>query len=118
MTDGAIQNAVAKMSWVQTVRRVKSGQPRSESGQALPTPDARQVQALRAGEPVLLWGAGEPGGTHVYLVRTLPSGAWLYTELSSAWLRADASEYAGVPHWRCSTSAVSDSATADVEPVC
>ena len=117
MADGEIQDAVAKMPWARTVQRVASGQPRNGSEPALPLPDARQVEALRAGGPVLLWGGDEPGETQVYLVRTLPTGALLYTGLRSAWLWADASEYAGG-----ATLAVLDErgerlhATADVDP--
>jgi diguanylate cyclase (GGDEF)-like protein len=95
MTDSAIEDAVAKMPWVRAVRRVKSGESLSPSEQVLPTPDARQLGALRAGEGVLICGTDELGGTQVYLVRTLSSGAWLYTELTSTWLWADASDYAG-----------------------
>jgi diguanylate cyclase len=117
MNDDALRDAVAKLPWVRTVRFARPGQARNGPGLALPVPDARQLQALRAGEPVLLWRADGPGATRVYLVRTLPDDAWLYTELSPDWLWADARDYA-----EGATLAVLDEhggrlhATADVEP--
>src|ERR1039457_3338457 len=45
MNDSAIQDAVGKLLWVRTVRRVTSGQPQSASEQLLPAPNARQLQS-------------------------------------------------------------------------
>jgi diguanylate cyclase len=94
MNDSAIQDAVGKLLWVRTVRRVTSGQPQSASEQLLPAPNARQLQALRAGTAALLLGTDDHGAMQVYMVLALPSGAWLYTELNPTWLWADASDYA------------------------
>ena len=93
-TDDAVQISVGKLLWARSVRRVNPGQPLYETEQLLPSPDARQQQALRAGKPVLLWGLDESGNPQVYLVCTLPSGAWLYTEITSTWLWSGASEFA------------------------
>jgi diguanylate cyclase (GGDEF)-like protein len=92
-TDNAVQDSVAKLPWVRSVRRVGFWQP-SHENEFLPSPDAKQLRALKAGEPAVLWGPDEGGKPQVYLVRTLRSGAWLYTEIASAWLWTGASEFA------------------------
>ena len=93
-TDEAVQDSVATLVWARSVRRVKSSPPINESEQVLPRPDARQQLALKAGGPALLLGVDENGNPQVHLVRMLPSGAWLYIEITSAWLWADANEFA------------------------
>jgi diguanylate cyclase (GGDEF)-like protein len=92
-TDDAVQENVAKLLWVRSIRRVNAWQPLHETEQLVPSPDARQQRALNAGEPVLLWGLDVEGNPQVHLVRKLPSGAWLYVEITAAWLWADASEF-------------------------
>jgi diguanylate cyclase (GGDEF)-like protein len=92
-TDNDIGDEVGKLVWVRSLRRVAAaGQP---SEAELPPPDPRQVDNLRAGKSAVLWDTDERGNVQIYLVRALPSGRWLYTELNSAWLWADASDYAG-----------------------
>jgi diguanylate cyclase (GGDEF)-like protein len=93
-TDETVQDSVAKLLWVRGASLMNSGPPLHETEQLLPSPDARQRRALKAGEPVLLWRPVRSDSPHVYLVRTLPSGEWLYTEIISAWLWAGASEFA------------------------
>jgi diguanylate cyclase (GGDEF)-like protein len=93
-TDEAVQDSVARLLWARSVRRVKPGPPLYDTEQFLPSPDARQQKALKAGQPTLLWEPDESGNTQVYLVCTLPSGALLYTEIASTWLWANASEFA------------------------
>src|ERR1700688_2076640 len=92
-TDGAVLDSVAKLPWARSVRRVNP-QSSNETEQFLPSPDARQRQALKAGQPTLLWGLDESGNAQVYVVCMLPSGAWLYTEITSTWLWSSASEFA------------------------
>jgi diguanylate cyclase (GGDEF)-like protein len=94
-TDAAIQDKVGKLLWVRSARRVRPSLSSNDSEQNLPAPNARQRRALQDGEPCILWGSDEYGNTQVYLVRALPSSAWLYTEITLAWLWADASDYAG-----------------------
>jgi diguanylate cyclase (GGDEF)-like protein len=93
-TDNAVQDSVAKLLWVRSVRRVGFWQPSHETEQFLPSPDAKQLRALKAGGPAVLWGPDQSGNPQVYLVRTLPSGAWLYAEIASTWLWTGASEFA------------------------
>ena len=94
MTDNAIQEAVANMSWVRSVSYVSPVASTDGSAGVLPLPDARQVRALQSDRSVILHGMTMPGEAQVYLVRALPSDAWLYTELSPIWLWADAGDYA------------------------
>ena len=94
-TDESVQESVGRLDWAHSVRRVEPRPPPSRTPElSLPSPDFRQQNALKAGEPILLWGQDQGGNAQVYLVCTLPSGAWLYTEIASAWLWADASEFA------------------------
>ncbi len=93
-TDNAVQDSVAQMLWVRSVRRMQSAPSARGSGQFLPMPDAKQQHALNSGESTLLWSPDEGGDLQVYLVHGLPSGALLYTEMTSAWLWAGANEFA------------------------
>jgi len=93
-TDDAVQDSVAELPWARSVRRVKPWSSSYQTEQFLPGPDARQQQALKTGQATLLWGLDESGNAQVYLVCTLPSGAWLYTEIASTWLWSSASEFA------------------------
>ena len=93
-TDDAVQDSVAELPWARSVRRVKPWSSSYQTEQFLPGPDARQQQALKTGQATLLWGLDESGNAQVYLVCTLPSGTWLYTEIASTWLWSSASEFA------------------------
>jgi diguanylate cyclase (GGDEF)-like protein len=94
-SDQVIQERLARLAWVRSTRRVESDGALVQDGQRYPLANAVQLNALRAGKSVLLRDRDEHGNTAVYLVRTLPSGAWLYTELNPEWLWAEAAEYAG-----------------------
>ncbi len=93
-TDDTVQERVGKLPWVRGSRRIRPDRIFRDGEPALPEPDARQRKALAAGKPVLVWNLDDNGHSQVRLVRTLPSGAWLYAELSSAWLWAAADEFA------------------------
>jgi diguanylate cyclase (GGDEF)-like protein len=93
-TDATVLDSLAKLPWVREVRRVKGRQGPNDEAQMLPSPDARQQRAVEAGESALLRGLDQSGSSHVYLVRRLPSGAWVYAEIASAWLWSGASEFA------------------------
>jgi diguanylate cyclase (GGDEF)-like protein len=93
-TDDTVLDSVARLAWVREVRRAEGRQGAYGEDRLLPKPDARQRRALEAGEPALLWGLDQSGNSHVHLVRRLPSGAWLYAEIASAWLWSGASEFA------------------------
>jgi diguanylate cyclase (GGDEF)-like protein len=93
-TDATVLDSLAKLPWVREVRRVKGRQGPNDEAQMLPNPDARQQRAVEAGESALLRGLDQSGNSHVYLVRRLPSGAWVYAEIASAWLWSGASEFA------------------------
>ena len=93
-TDGSIADDASKLLWVRSVRRVEPGARLHATDQFIPSPDAKQAHALKAGDPALLSGVDANGNRQIFLVRALPSGAWLYTEISSTWLWADASDFA------------------------
>jgi diguanylate cyclase len=93
-TDTTALDSLAKLPWVREVRRVKGRRGPNDEDQLLPNPDARQQRAVEAGESALLRGLDQSGNSHVYLVRRLPSGAWAYAEIASAWLWSGASEFA------------------------
>ncbi|HVA40738.1 MAG TPA: HAMP domain-containing protein, partial [Candidatus Binataceae bacterium] len=93
-SDGSIEDDVAKLPWARSVRRVTPGRAESADDQLLPTPDARQLLALKTARSIVLSQLGESGNPQTFIVRALPSGAWLYTEISSTWLWSDASDYA------------------------
>jgi hypothetical protein len=93
-TDNTVLDSVAKLPWVREVRRVRGRREPNDEDSLLPNPDARQRRAVEAGEPALLRGFYQGGNSHVYLVRRLPSGAWVYAEIASAWLWSGASEFA------------------------
>ena len=94
-TDRSIADNVAKLSWVRSVRRVEPGRRLQATDQSVPIPNAYQVRALKDLKPALLSGSGANGNRQIFVVRSLPSGAWLYTEISSTWLWADARDFAG-----------------------
>jgi diguanylate cyclase (GGDEF)-like protein len=94
MTDEAVQDNVAKLLWVRSVRRVQAAPSLQQAAPSVPIADARQQRALNAEQPALLWGLDPEGLAQVYLVRKLPSGARLYVEITAAWLWAGASEFA------------------------
>jgi diguanylate cyclase (GGDEF)-like protein len=93
-TDSSVEDTVAKLAWVSTTIRVDPREPAGKTRRRVPSPDGKQRQALKAGQPAMVWGRGPNGSFHVSIVRTLQSGAWLYAEISSEWLWADAGEYA------------------------
>src|SRR6202043_1940669 len=91
----AIEEKVGRLAWVRSTRSIEEGQASGKEGEAYPPANGVQLSALRSGNSILLWAGDKRGNASVYLVRTLPSGAWLYTELKSEWLWAEAAEYAG-----------------------
>ena len=93
-TDEIVLDSVGSLPWARSIHRVNPRKPLDEARQSLPSPDAKQQKALMTGEPVLLWGLDDSGNVLVYLVRTLPSSAWLFTEITSTWLWSGASEFA------------------------
>ncbi|HUX72679.1 MAG TPA: EAL domain-containing protein [Steroidobacteraceae bacterium] len=93
-TDDSIEDSVAKLLWVRSVRRVAPRSAELARDQALPRPDARQLLALKMARSVVVSQLGESGNPQIFVVRTLPSGAWLYTEISSTWLWSDARDFA------------------------
>src|SRR5690348_15303047 len=87
-TDDSVLQEVAKLSWIRTLRH---GAP-EQSPLAL---DESLRLAVERGESGLVAEVGTGQGRQIWLVRRLPSGAYLEAQLQPAWLWADADEYAG-----------------------
>jgi hypothetical protein len=115
-TDDRVQDSVAKLTWVREARRAEGRQGNHDEDQLLPNPDLRQRRALKAGEPALLRGLDQGGKSHVYLVRSLPSGAWLYSEIESTWWWSGASEFAADAGLRMLNDAGQELASAGTVP--
>ena len=77
-TDVTIQDSVARLIWARSFQRIKPTQPFHGAEQSIPRPDEKQLHALDADEPALLFSIDQDGAAQIYLVRRLPSGAWLY----------------------------------------
>jgi diguanylate cyclase (GGDEF)-like protein len=93
-SDESVQDEAARLPWVRTVRRLAPEATPRATAYALPEPDIQQQSALNKGEPAVLWRIDEAGNPQVYLVRRLPSGAWIYAEFVPLWLWADAKDQA------------------------
>jgi len=85
---------LAKLAWVRSVHRTDRADL-SRRARSLPRPDPGQERALRGGGSTLLTGRNQNAQPSMYLVRALPTGAWLYAQIDSDWLWADAAEFAG-----------------------
>jgi hypothetical protein len=95
-TDTAIQTNVAQLPWVAHVILTSSNGLKLYSSAGHPqTLSERQMLALSQGAPLMVWGAEHGGPEKIYLLQVLASGSWLYVELSSPWLWADAADFAG-----------------------
>jgi diguanylate cyclase (GGDEF)-like protein len=93
-TDADIIGQVSKLEWVRSVQSVKVADLSGFVGGDVPIPDPHQLSALSAKAPVVLSGPARSPVSPVFLLRELPSGAWLYVELSASWLWSDVDEYA------------------------
>jgi diguanylate cyclase (GGDEF)-like protein len=94
-TDESVQEEVSKLLWVRSTRRVAPGAVARISEQPFPELDARQRRAVQRGDSAIVSTFDDVGARQIYLVRELPSGAWLEAELRPNWLWADARDYAG-----------------------
>jgi diguanylate cyclase (GGDEF)-like protein len=93
-TDEEATQRIARLSWVRGLARVEPDRLRSAVGPALPSVNDRQKQALQRDSGVVLSSADAHGRSQVYVIRALPSRAWLYVVLDRDWLWGDASEFA------------------------
>ncbi|MDE2145292.1 MAG: EAL domain-containing protein [Burkholderiales bacterium] len=93
-TDQSVQAQVGRLRWARRTLRLPPGPDSAGRDLALQPPDAEQRGALAAGKPVLLCDLDRSARPRVWLVRTLSSGAWLYTEIAPSWLWAAADEFA------------------------
>jgi diguanylate cyclase len=94
-TDATLIREISKLEWVRSVRSVKVADLPGHAGRdaPVPIPNPRQRSALAAKTSVVLRGLERSPYSPVFLLRELPSGAWLYVELSEKWLWSDADEY-------------------------
>ena len=86
--------SLARLAWVSSVHRTDRADL-SRRTRSLPRPDSAQERALHGGGSILLTGRNQNGQPSMYLVRALPNGTWLYAQIDSDWLWADAAEFAG-----------------------
>jgi diguanylate cyclase (GGDEF)-like protein len=92
-TDTLAETNAAKLVWIHSLARVPPGTGAPQA--AGPTaPNAKQQAALRQGRSALLQAPDRDGRAQIYMVRTLPSGAWLYAQLDPQWLWSDANDFA------------------------
>jgi diguanylate cyclase (GGDEF)-like protein len=97
-TDDSVQAEVSKLSWVRSTRRATAGSVAPIAEQPHPELDGRQRLAVERGDSAIASTIDEAGARQIYLIRELPSGTWLETELRPSWLWADARDYAGAAH--------------------
>ncbi|HET7811482.1 MAG TPA: EAL domain-containing protein [Steroidobacteraceae bacterium] len=117
-SDESVQKEVAKLAWIRSVHRASADSQLAAEG-PLSALTKRQGIAVERGESVVVSSFDPAGDPQIFLVRKLPSGAWLEAELRPEWLWADAREYAGdahlrvVDHGNTTLSAAADEAAAN-----
>ena len=116
-TDDSVLKEVAKLPWIRSTQRATADMQRP-----LPELDRRQRLAVERGDSAIVTSFDGASDRQIYLVRRLPSGAWLAAELQPGWLWADAREYAGDAHLRvvddgnATLSFVADETNAQLHP--
>src|SRR6185436_6163114 len=75
-TDDSVLKEVAKLPWIRSTQRATADMQRP-----LPELDRRQRLAVERGDSAIVTSFDGASDRQIYLVRRLPSGAWLAAEL-------------------------------------